>query len=121
MTYPEGASGRHAASPTLSAARARMGTPSRANGPRFPRQARRLGAELRQQISAQFTEGAYCQLCGGIHAGLSMPACPRVASFELDADGQLKSATFWPDGEWISDGVYFASDAEEADEPPVAG
>ena len=28
-----------------------------------------------------------------------MPACPRVASFELDPDGKLKAATFWPDGD----------------------
>lgn len=116
MTYPAGEPGRHAASATLGAARAKIGTP-RPSGPRFPRQPRRLGAELRQQIAEQFTEGAYCQLCGGIHAGLSMPACPRVASFELDADGQLKSATFWPDGEYDASGVYAASDAEAADEP----
>jgi len=116
VSYPDGSPGRHAASATIGASRARIGVPSRANGPRFPRQPRRLGAELRDQISAQFTEGSYCQLCGGIHAGLSMPACPRVASFELDADGQLKSAVFWPDGEWISDGVYFASDAESDEE-----
>jgi hypothetical protein len=116
VTYPAGEPGRHAASATLGAARAKIGSP-RPSGPRFPRQPRRLGAELRQQIADQFTEGAYCQLCGGIHAGLSMPACPRVASFELDADGQLKSAVFWPDGEYDASGTYAASDAEEAGEP----
>ena len=119
MSYPDGSPGRHAASATLGAARAKIGTP-RPNGPRFPRQSRRLGNELRQQIADQFTEGAYCQLCGGIHAGLSMPACPRVASFELDADGQLKSAVFWPDGEYDASGVYAASDAEGSDEPADA-
>ena len=41
-----------------------------------------------------------------------MPACPRVASFELDPDGKLKAATFWPDGEYDASGTYLASDVE---------
>lgn len=115
MTAPEPA-GRHA-SPTLSAARART-EPSRQAGPRYPRQRPRLTPDLRDQISAQFTEGTYCTLCSGIHPGLSMPACPRVSSFERDADGKLRAATFWADGDWDASGVYFASDAEAGDEPP---
>ena len=116
MSYPDGSPGRHAASATLGAARATAGT-SRTNGPRFARQPRRLGAELRQQIADQFTEFAYCQLCGGIHAGLSLPGCPRIATFELDPDGKLRTATYWQDSEWDASGVYFTSDVETDDEP----
>ena len=112
MTYPDSQPGRHAASATLSASRARNepATPSRA--PRFPRQGRTLSPDRAADVLKEFTEGNFCTLCGGIHAGLSMPACPRVASFELDPDGKLKAATFWPDGEYDASGTYLASDVE---------
>jgi hypothetical protein len=84
--------------------------------PRFPRRVTPLSADLRNQISSQLADGQFCSLCGGIHAGLSLPACPRVASFEMDADGQLRSAHFWADGEYDASGVYYARDAEEGDD-----
>ena len=39
-----------------------------------------------------------CTLCGGLHAAPNTPACPRVASFELNGDGRIVKGTFWPDG-----------------------
>ena len=39
-----------------------------------------------------------CRLCGGFHAAPNTPACPRVASFELNGDDKLVKGTFWPDG-----------------------
>lgn len=112
MTEPQ--PGRHAASATLGAARARMSA-SAGQPPRFPRHRRPLSPEVRQQIGAQFEAGDYCQNCGGIHAGLGMLACPRIAAAELDADGKLRYVVFWQAGDYDTSEVYFASDAEAED------
>src|SRR5690348_9727120 len=111
MTDPE-PRGRHAASATLGAARARSDA-ARTAAPRFQRERRRLPDDLRADLSAAFDKGEYCTYCGGIHPGLSLPACPRIASFELDADGKMRAAAFWPDGEFDTTGIYFAADAED--------
>lgn len=84
---------------------------------RFRREHHPVSPDRRDEITGQFAEGTYCNLCGGIHPGLSVPACPRVASFELDADGKLRAATFWQDGDWDTSGTYFASDVEEDSGP----
>lgn len=39
-----------------------------------------------------------CAYCGGWHEGASTPACPRLATFELNGDGKVVKGTFWPDG-----------------------
>jgi len=114
MTEPQ--PGRHAASATLGAARARMAVPA-GQPARFPRHRRPLSPELRQQIGAQFQAGEYCTTCGGIHAGLGMLACPRIAAAELDADGKLRYVVFWQPGEYDTSEVYFASDAEPDGDP----
>jgi hypothetical protein len=80
VTYPDGSTGRHAASATISASRARN-EPANGKGPRFPRQGRTLSPDRAADVLKAFADGDFCSLCGGIHAGLSMPACPRVASF----------------------------------------
>jgi len=58
-----------------------------------------------------------CRLCAGIHAGGDL-ACPRLASFKLDGDGNVREGTFWRDGEWDTSRVLFAADAVETDEEP---
>ena len=113
MTEPQ--PGRHAASATLGAARARMSAPA-GQPPRYPRRRQVLSPEVRQQTGAQFEAGDYCQYCGGIHAGLSILACPRIAAAEIDADGKLRYVVFWQDGDWSTDQVYFSTDAEADDE-----
>ena len=110
-------SGRHAASATLSAARAVR--PASGLPPRFTHQRPRLSPERRQEILQGFTEGGFCPYCLGIHAGaaLAVPGCPRIATFELDGDGKLRAAAYWPDGEWDASGVYFTADVEEDETP----
>ena len=115
MTYPDAQAGRHRASATLDAARARTESARDRVVPRFARQPRLVSAERRQQITEQLAAGDYCTLCGMIHPGMSMPACPRVASCEMDADGKLRAVTFWPDGEYDASGTYSAADVEEDD------
>lgn len=116
MTGP-GYDARHA-SPTLGASRARLEARS-PTGPRFPRRRRQMSDDRREDVTKQFTAGDFCTFCGGIHAGLSMPACPRIAACEIDADGKIRYAEFWPDGEYDTSGSYSAADAETDDEPAV--
>jgi hypothetical protein len=118
MSYPEATSGRHR-SPILDASRARPETP-RPAGPRFPRQPKHLSPEVRAEALEQFKSNQSCQFCGGLHAGLSTPACPRIASFELNADGAMSAATYWPSGDWDASEVIFSTDTEEPDEPAAA-
>lgn len=55
----------------------------------------------------------YCRFCAGVHAMPSTAACPRIASAELDGDGQVKSVTFWPGRKWAQGRVVFIEDLEE--------
>ena len=66
--------------------------------------------EQEQQEAAQAT---HCALCGGIHAAPSSPACPRLATFELDGDGKVVKGTFWPGTDWAEGRVVLAEDATE--------
>jgi hypothetical protein len=115
VSYPEATAGRHR-SPILDASRARPETP-RPAGPRFPRQPRVLSAEIRQQAAERFNAQEFCQFCGGLHPGISTPACPRIASFDLNADGALCSAVFFASGDWDASEVIFSTDTEEPNEP----
>ena len=54
-----------------------------------------------------------CLLCAGIHAGMSTPGCPRLASFKVDGDGKITEGTFWPGTEWAAGRVLFAEDVAE--------
>lgn len=70
-------------------------------------------ARLTATEQAQAQQAQHCQYCAGIHAGISTPACPRLASFELDGDGKVKAGTFWPGTDWAHGRVVFAEDAHE--------
>lgn len=50
--------------------------------------------------------------CAGIHPGDEM-ACPRLASFELDGDGNIRAGSYFADGSWDRSSVVFATDAAE--------
>jgi hypothetical protein len=58
-----------------------------------------------------------CGLCAGYHHMPSTAACPRLASFELDGDGKLKSGTFWPGKKWADGRVVFYEDTKEEGDP----
>src|ERR1017187_133236 len=51
-----------------------------------------------------------CRLCLGypVLSETSPPGCPRLASFELGADGRVKAGTFWPGTKWKKGRVEFA-------------
>jgi hypothetical protein len=74
-------------------------------------------AEKAEADKAGAQHDPVCGLCGGYHYAPSTAACPRLASFELDGDGKLKSGTFWPGGKWAKGRVVFKADALEEDEP----
>lgn len=54
-----------------------------------------------------------CGLCAGYHHMPGTAACPRLASFELDGDGKLKSGTYWPGRKWAKGHVVFVADTKE--------
>lgn len=58
-------------------------------------------------------KAGHCQFCAGIHAGMSTPACPRLATFKLDGDGKVMEGSFWPGTDWAPGRVIFAEDAAE--------
>jgi hypothetical protein len=66
---------------------------------------------LSPQERAEAEQAERCVYCAGIHAGMSTPACPRLASFELDGDGKVKAGTFWAGLEWAKGRVVLAEDA----------
>ena len=70
----------------------------------------------RRELAEAIKGGALCRCCAGVHAGTEL-ACPRLAAFELDGDGKVRSGAFWPDGQWDTSRVVFA---EEASAPPPA-
>ena len=53
--------------------------------------------EALKRIDAGGKDGT-CLFCGGLHHGASTPACPRLATFELNGDGQVIKGSFWPEG-----------------------
>jgi hypothetical protein len=71
---------------------------------------------LTEQERAEAEKAEHCLFCAGIHAGMSTPACPRLASGKLDGDGKLVEFTFWPGTEWADGRVIFAEDAAETEQ-----
>ena len=39
-----------------------------------------------------------CRYCAAFHPGASTPACPRLATFEVNGDGMVIKGSFWPEG-----------------------
>ena len=88
---------------TIAAARARM------SPPRPPV----LTPEERAEAEKAAEENRYCLYCGGIHAGPSTPACPRLATFKLDGDGKVVEGSFWEGTAWAEGRVILAEQAAE--------
>ncbi len=58
-------------------------------------------------------EAKVCTLCGGIHPLPGKPACPRLATFEIDGDGRVTKGTFFEGTAWAEGKVVFPADAHE--------
>jgi hypothetical protein len=99
----------NAAAAALAAAKGRMSA-----GPRFPLDPPRppLTEEQRTEAMEVIAGGAACRCCSGIHPGDEM-ACPRLASFELDGDGNVRAGTYFAAGSWDRSGIVFATDVTE--------
>ncbi len=54
-----------------------------------------------------------CEFCLGYHALPNSAGCPRLASFELDGDGRVKSGTFFEGTKWAKGRVVFVEDVHE--------
>lgn len=72
----------------------------------------KLTAEQQAEALDIISKGAGCRCCAGIHPGDEM-ACPRLASFELDGDGNIRAGSYFADGSWDRSSVVFATDAAE--------
>ncbi len=99
-----------AASAALMAARGKLG--GRHAFPVPPQQPPKLTPEQRTEAMDIISKGAACRCCAGIHPGDEM-ACPRLASFELDGDGNVRAGSYFADGSWDRSSVVFATDAAE--------
>jgi hypothetical protein len=75
-------------------------------------------AALEQQASAA---GKLCGLCLGIHELPGTAACPRLASVELNPDGTVKAATFWPGLDWAKGRVVLWESLHEKGSGPAKG
>ena len=119
MTFTPGQMGggrpplENAASSVLAAARGRMG-PRHAYPQAAPPQ--KLTPEQQAEALDIISKGAGCRCCAGIHPGDEM-ACPRLASFELDGDGNVRAGSYFADGSWDRSSVVFATDAAEEEKP----
>src|SRR5215472_1102455 len=82
----------HAAKAAVHAAQQRLDVFT-GRRPAFPPMPR----EEREEALANAKDTA-CLFCAGWHEGASTPACPRLATFKLNGDGQVTEGTFWPDG-----------------------
>jgi hypothetical protein len=103
-----------AAASAIHAARDRAGLDQ---APRFPVAVRRALTAQERAAAEETAKDSTCGLCGGLHPAPNMPACPRVAEFETNADGRVIKGRFWPDGDWDTSRVLFVADAAEETEP----
>jgi len=84
----------HTAQQAIHMAQSRLEALTRGKLP-FP--VKKLSDEEKEEALKSAKDEA-CMLCGAFHAAPNTPACPRVATFELNGDGRLVKGTFWPDG-----------------------
>lgn len=77
--------------------------------PRLP-----MSDQEKQDVEKAAKDGAICLFCGGIHVGISSPACPRLASGKLNGDGVVTEFTFW--NSWDASRVIFPEDVEDIED-----
>lgn len=80
----------HAAQAALHAAQQRLDAFT-GRRPAFP-----MPREEREEALKDAAQSA-CLFCASWHPGASTPACPRLATFELNGDGKVVKGSFWPD------------------------
>lgn len=97
----------HAALDAISAARSRIGALTRGALP-FPPPS--LTAEEKESALKDAASAA-CRFCASLHPGASTAACPRLATFKLNGDGQVVEGSFWPSG--ASDEEYVLNGKNE--------
>lgn len=103
-----------AASEAIEAARARAGI---GQPPAFPFAKRHLLTEAEREEVLKRADAEACRMCGGMHAAPNTPACPRLKTFKLNADGRIViEGEFWQDGYWDAGKVLFVADAAEKPE-----
>lgn len=83
----------------------------------------------RAALGDVIASGAACRLCAGVHPGAEVKpcaqcghqdhraaelSCPRLATFELDGDGNIKAGSFWPDGAYDMSRTVLVEEAKEA-------
>ena len=74
-----------------------------------------LSPEERAEADKSKNETVLCQFCASVHPLPSSPACPRLVSVELNADGKVTSATFRTDTKWQAR-VVLAEDLAESED-----
>jgi hypothetical protein len=84
----------HAARDAIHAARSRVDALTRGNLP-FP--VRELSGEEKEAALRDAATQA-CKFCSALHPGASTAACPRLATFKLNGDGDVTEGSFWPEG-----------------------
>jgi hypothetical protein len=80
----------HAAQQAIAAARSRVEAFTRPRPPLTPQE--------REDALKAAEDGGTCRFCASFHPGASTPACPRLATFELNGDGTVIRGSFWPEG-----------------------
>jgi hypothetical protein len=70
-------------------------------------------AEAKRIADEAARDALICRFCASVHVKPNTPSCPRLASFELDGDGNVKAGTFWPGDKWKRGRVVPAEDLYE--------
>ena len=84
----------HAARDAIHTARSRLDVLTRGS---FPFPVKELSGEEKEEALKSFATSA-CRFCASQHAGASTAACPRLATFKLNGDGDVIEGSFWPSG-----------------------
>jgi hypothetical protein len=73
-----------------------------------PQEVAAQDAEEGDELMREWRENQ-CGSCGGLHAtAIRAPgSCPRIRSATYDPKGQVQSVTFWADGKWPKDGIWW--------------
>ena len=77
--------------------------------------------ERRLAEQAAKDDARTCKYCIGVHRYPTSIGCPRIASAELDGEGQVRKVSFWPGTKWSRGRVIFMEDLLENDDESRTG
>jgi hypothetical protein len=83
----------HTAQQAIRMAQDRLGVLTRGS---FPLPVKKLSDEEKTEALKSAKESA-CRFCAGLHPGASTPACPRLATFKTNGDGEVTEGSYWPE------------------------